>query len=306
MYSTMSFMENNEQYRILIIDDEKTNRVALSAMLSPDYTVLIAKSGPEGLKRVAMEKPDIILLDIIMPEMDGFEVLKRLKESGDTKNIPVIIITCLNNETDEEKGLVLGAVDYIGKPFKDTIVKARVKNHIQIIHQIRAIERLGLIDGLTNIPNRRCFDDRLYIEWRRSLREQRPLTFMMLDMDNFKTYNDTYGHPQGDLLLRAAANIFVTTIQRATDFAARLGGEEFGVLLPDTDLYGAQRIAEKMRLAVETANVLTTEGSATTATVSIGIVSLIPSQDMTIEAFVALADSNLYIAKKKGRNQVCF
>ncbi|MDR2519388.1 MAG: diguanylate cyclase [Spirochaetaceae bacterium] len=301
----MPFIENNEQYRILVIDDEKANRMVLSAMLSPDYTVLIAKSGPEGLKRVAMEKPDIILLDIVMPEMDGFEVLKRLKESGETKNIPVIIITCLNNEADEEKGLVLGAVDYIGKPFKDTIVKARVKNHIQIIHQIRAIERLGLIDGLTNIPNRRCFDERLYIEWRRSLREQRPITFMMLDMDNFKAYNDTYGHPQGDLLLRTAAAIFATAIQRSTDFAARLGGEEFGVLLPDTDQYGALRIAEKIRMAVETANVLTTEGSATEATVSIGVASLIPSQDMTLEAFVALADNNLYMAKKKGRNQVC-
>ena len=299
-------MESNGKYSILVIDDEKTNLMALNTILSPDYTIFIAKSGQEGLKRIGIDKPDLILLDILMPEMDGFEVLKRLKESEDTRDIPVIIITSLDNEADEEKGLELGAVDYIGKPFKNAIVKARVRIHIQILHQIRTIERLGMIDGLTNIPNRRCFDDRLALEWRRALREQKPLAFMMLDMDTFKAYNDTYGHPQGDTLLRTMAQIFTATILRPLDFAARLGGEEFGILLPNTDLQAAVRIAEKIRLKVETARIPTVEGKITAATVSIGVASLVPFPQITVDEFIALADGNLYMAKEKGRNQVCY
>ena len=297
-------MESNGKYSILVIDDEKTNLMALNTILSPDYTIFIAKSGNEGLKRIGIDKPDLILLDILMPEMDGFEVLKRLKESEDTRDIPVIIITSLDNEADEEKGLELGAVDYIGKPFKNAIVKARVRIHIQIIRQIRTIERLSMIDGLTNIPNRRCFDKRILLEWQWALQEQKPLAFMMLDMDKFKTYNDTYGHPQGDTLLRTVADIFTAAIKRSTDLTARLGGEEFGILLPNTKLQAAALIAENIRLKVETARIPTVEEKITAATVSIEVASLVPSPEITVEEFIALADGNLYLAKEKGRNQV--
>ncbi|MDR2536116.1 MAG: diguanylate cyclase [Treponema sp.] len=299
-------MEDIKNYRILIIDDEKINLMILNTILAPDYTIFITKSGREGLYLAMTNKPDLILLDIIMPEMDGFQVLKALKTSENTRHIPVIVITSLDNEKDEEKGLILGAVDYIRKPLKNIIVKARVKTHIQIIQQIRISERLSMLDGLTNIPNRRCFNERISMEWGRSLRDKKPLSFIMLDIDNFKGYNDTYGHPQGDALLRTVAQIFAAIALRSTDFAARLGGEEFGVLLPDTDLNAAVQIAENIRIAVETTPIPTVEGKITAATVSAGVISTIPSQSISIEEFITIGDKNLYIAKKRGKNQVRF
>jgi diguanylate cyclase (GGDEF)-like protein len=297
--------DDKDTYRILVIDDEMSNLLILHEILSADYTIFIAKSAKEGLILATIDKPDLILLDIIMPDMDGFEVLKRLKESADMCTIPVIIITGLEDEEDEEKGFLLGAVDYIKKPFKNTLVKARVKTHIQILHQIRTIERLGMLDGLTNIPNRRCFNERIDLEWWRALREQRHLSFMMMDMDHFKEYNDTYGHPQGDALLQTLAKILTKAVMRSTDLVARLGGEEFGVLLPNTELRSALRIAEKIRAGMEAARIPTADGRITFATISIGVVSLIPTENITMDSFIAEADTNLYLAKKKGRNQVC-
>jgi diguanylate cyclase (GGDEF)-like protein len=296
-------MEDGGDHGILVIDDEKSNLMVLNGILSPDYTVFTAKSGKEGLNRAMADQPDLILLDIIMPEMNGFEVLKALKGSEETRRIPVIIITGLDNEDDEERGFSLGAVDYIGKPFKNAIVKARVKTHMQIVRQIRTIERIGLVDGLTDIPNRRCFDDRLALEWRRALREGRPLSFLMTDLDKFKSYNDTYGHPQGDALLRTVAKILSAAAKRPADLAARLGGEEFGLLLPETGAEAAREIAERIRASVEAARV-PAGNILTQTTMSIGFVSLVPAEQMTPEAFVAAADKNLYTAKESGRNQV--
>jgi diguanylate cyclase (GGDEF)-like protein len=298
-------MESNGKYRVLVVDDEKSNLMVLHKILSPEYTIFTAKSGGEGLRRAAADRPDLILLDIIMPDMDGFEVLKKLKESPDTFNIPVVFITGLDTEADEERGLLLGAVDYITKPFKNAIVIARVKTHIQIVRQIRMIERLGLVDPLTDIPNRRCFDDRLRTEWKRAIRDKKPIAFMMMDVDKFKAYNDTYGHPQGDVLLKTIAGIFASAARRPGDLAARLGGEEFGVLLPDTDLSGALEIAEDIRSRVESTRVPAAEGKITAATISIGVVSLVPSKADSIEDLIAQADRCLYTAKKTGRNRIC-
>jgi diguanylate cyclase (GGDEF)-like protein len=298
-------MENNAELSILVIDDEKANLMVLNRLLAQEYSVFTAKSGEEGLSRVAAERPDLILLDIILPGIDGFEVLKTLKDSPETRSIPVIIITGLDNDTDEEKGLLLGAVDYISKPFKNAIVLARVGAHMQIVQHIRMIERLGLVDPLTNIPNRRCFDDRLAVEWRRAIREKQPISFMMMDVDKFKTYNDTYGHPQGDTLLRTIAKIFATATRRPGDLAARLGGEEFGVLLPDTTLEGALEVAEEIRSRVEAVRIPTADGNTiTTVTISIGVTTQFPAEGSTVETFIAQADLNLYSAKETGRNRV--
>ncbi|MDR0623493.1 MAG: diguanylate cyclase [Treponema sp.] len=299
-------MEDKGAYSILVVDDEKANLMVLNAMLSSEYTVFTAKSGEEALSRVAETPPDLILLDIILPGINGFEVLKRLKSSPETRKIPVIIITGLQSEEDEEKGLVLGAVDYITKPFKNAIVIARVKTHIQIVHQIRMIERLGLVDPLTDIPNRRCFDDRLGIEWRRAVREKTPLAFLMMDVDKFKNYNDTWGHPQGDVLLKAISRVFTSAARRPGDLAARIGGEEFGVLLPDADLKAALSIAEEIRSRIEKLKIPAADGKTeTSATISIGAVSLVPAKDMLIADFISTADRRLYAAKERGRNQVC-
>jgi diguanylate cyclase (GGDEF)-like protein len=299
-------MADKSAYRILAVDDEKANLLVLNTILSAEYTIFTAKSGEEALRRVAEQPPDLILLDIMLPGISGFEVLKQLKISPDTRNIPVIIITGLQSEEDEEKGLLLGAVDYITKPFKNAIVLARVKTHIQIVHQMRVIERLGLVDPLTNIPNRRCFDDRLGIEWRRAVREKKPLAFLMMDVDKFKNYNDTWGHPQGDVLLKAISRVFISAARRPGDLAARIGGEEFGVLLPDADLEAALSIAEEIRSRVEDLKIPTADGKTKTgATISIGVISLVPAGDMLIADFISAADRRLYAAKERGRNQVC-
>jgi diguanylate cyclase (GGDEF)-like protein len=297
--------EMNPKNKILIVDDEKSNLLLLNRILSPEYAVFTAKSGEEALDRVRNDEPDLILLDVIMPGMSGFEVLAKLKEDDGTSHIPIIIITGLHSEGDEEKGFSLGAVDYVVKPFNHAIVRARVKIHMQIVQQIRTIERLGLVDSLTNMPNRRSFDSHFSMEWKRAVREKTPISFLMMDVDHFKNYNDTYGHPQGDVLLKAVAKIFMQAARRPTDLAARIGGEEFGVLLPETTLPNALIIAEKIRSQVEAEQIPLLNGNQTTSvTISIGAASCIPSAGDSPEAFIAKADKFLYIAKNKGRNQI--
>jgi diguanylate cyclase (GGDEF)-like protein len=306
-------VDDEDKFSVLIVDDEKTNIDILSAVLKQDYTIYVAKSGQGAMKRAKEEAPDIILLDILMPDMDGFDVLRRLKEDPATLNIPIIFITGLDDAEDEEKGLALGAVDYIKKPFNTAIVLARIRTQLQILKHIRTIERLGTIDALTNILNRRGFDKRIREEWRRTCRNNTAISFMMIDADNFKTYNDTYGHPQGDVLLQTLARILSRAMKRPTDIAARLGGEEFGVLLSDTGMEGAVRIAENIRAEVEAAVIpRATNGEPTSITVSIGVTSVRPVKETStaeelensIRTFIRRADNLLYKAKAAGRNKV--
>jgi diguanylate cyclase (GGDEF)-like protein len=178
---------------------------------------------------------------------------------------------------------------------------------MQIVDQIRTIERLGHIDPLTDIPNRRNFNERLSIEWRKAIREKLPISFLMMDVDHFKIYNDTYGHPQGDLVLQTVAKIFASSARRPSDLAARLGGEEFGVLLPNTSLEGALSIAENIRLSVEIQHITISDGHTTASvTISIGVHCRFPKDGDTAEDFIAKADQYLYIAKSTGRNRVYF
>jgi diguanylate cyclase (GGDEF)-like protein len=298
-------VESGSKNTILIVDDEKINLLALNKILSPEYAISLAKSGKLALRLVEENRPDLILLDVLMPDMNGFEVLAKLKESENTAHIPVIFITGLDGEQNEEKGLLLGAADYIKKPFKDTIVKARVNTHMQIVRQMYAIEKLGNTDPLTELPNRRAFGEHMEAEWKRAVREKTPVAFLMMDIDKFKAYNDAYGHPQGDTLLKAAAKIFMSAARRPGDFAARLGGEEFGLLLPNTDLENALIVAERVRSGMEAARIPTADGNnMTTATISIGVMSFIPKLKDTIEDFINQADKNLYTAKETGRNRV--
>ncbi len=299
-------MIERNTFSILVVDDERSNLDVLTHILKPQYSVQVAKSGSAALKRAQSQKPDLILLDIMMPDMDGFEVLTELKSCDDTRHIPVIFITGLARVEDEEKGFLLGAVDYIVKPFKNSIVKARVRTHLRIVRQIRTIERLGMIDALTDIPNRRSFDQRLDQEWSRAMRDRAPLSLLMLDVDNFKIYNDTYGHPQGDVLLQSLAQVLTTTLQRPADFAARIGGEEFAVLLPATDLHGALAVAEDLRKNVEALQIPDVNNdSFTSVTISLGAASVIPDVSNPLSDFVSRADEALYAAKNSGRNRVC-
>jgi len=296
--------ENKKEFTILITDDEKFNLDILGGILSPNYNILISRNGTRALELAKQNTPDLILLDIVMPDMSGFEVITKLKDSNDTVNIPVIFITGLSDPADEEKGFFLGAVDYITKPFNKAIVKARVNTHIKIIDQMRTIERIGLIDPLTRVANRRGFENRFNAEWGRAVREQTSISFLIMDIDKFKNYNDTYGHQQGDEALKTFAEISTNSINRSNDFIARWGGEEFVILLPGTDTNGAEEIAEKVRKNIEASTITTEDGETTKITVSIGANSVIPCKDTSSTDFISRADQALYKAKESGRNRV--
>ena len=297
-------MDAEKNNTLLIVDDEKMNIKLLSGILGQDYNIITASNGMDAIESAKNYKPDLILLDILMPGMDGYETLAEMKKCGDTQKIPVIIITGLDSDKDEEKGLALEASDYITKPFSALIVKLRVRNQIQIINQLRTIERLSMIDQLTNIPNRRSFDEKLQIEWRQAIREQTPISMLMMDIDHFKDLNDTYGHQQGDIVLQKIADVIMPAVKRPGDFAARWGGEEFVVLLPNTVLEGAMEVAEQIRKNIEKTVVHCANGSHLKLTISIGVNSLTPAVKSSIDAFISGADKALYAAKAAGRNKV--
>jgi diguanylate cyclase (GGDEF)-like protein len=291
---------------ILVVDDEAMNITALTHILKQDYTVYVEKDGLGCLEAARELTPDLILLDILMPAMNGFEVITSLKKDDLTRDIPVIFVTGLNNAQDEEMGFVLGAADYINKPFSAAVVKLRVKNQIQIINQMRLIHNISITDALTGIGNRRFFYTQLEQEWQRSLRQQTPISFLMLDIDHFKVYNDTNGHMQGDMVLRETAQLIQKGLSRAIDKAARWGGEEFAVILPDTTMEGAQKVAERIRQSIESHTFMMDEITPTKITVSIGINCNVPKRTelYTLETFVSDADKALYHAKATGRNKI--
>jgi len=297
-------MDNRKKNSILIVDDELLNLKMLRSILHEEYTVFTAKDGVTAIVTASEEKPDLILLDILMPEMDGYEVLTILKGDAETRHIPIIFITGLDSKSEEEKGLSMDAADYISKPFSPGIINLRVKNQIQIVNQIRTIELLSNLDQLTKIPNRRSLDQQLLSEWGRSIRESIPLSLLMIDVDKFKVYNDTYGHLQGDKVLKMVAETICATLQRAGDYAARFGGEEFCVLLPGADIEGAMLVAEQIRKAIQSLVFHCEDGAAGKVTISVGVHSLIPSMNDTIPDLIAKADNALYAAKEAGRNCV--
>jgi len=298
-------MEAEEQNSILIIDDEKANIIALSHILSPTYSIYSSRNGYDGIEIAKEFSPSMIMLDILMPDMDGYAVIEELKSNETTRDIPVVFITGLDNAEDERRGLSLGAADYISKPFNPAVVELRVLNQIKIINQISLINRLSVTDQLTGLPNRRSFDNQIEREWLRSAREKLPLSMMMLDVDNFKKYNDTYGHQQGDVALQTVAMTMAKTLKRAADFAARWGGEEFAILLPNTATDGALKIAVLIRHNVEQTPITLLSGDITRATVSIGLHTMIPSQDCLQCELITIVDKALYAAKATGRNTVC-
>jgi diguanylate cyclase (GGDEF)-like protein len=298
-------MEELAKNSVLIVDDDKLNLKVLTNILSAEYTIYTAKDGPTALEMAEEYSPDLILLDIIMPGMDGYEVLAALKKSEKLRETPVIFITGLDSSADEEKGLTLGAADYISKPFNAMVTTLRVRHQIRIVNQIRIIERLSMVDTLTNLANRRSFNNRLHWEWRRSMREKTPISILILDLDKFKTYNDTYGHLEGDALLKAVAKIFADALKRSDDFIARWGGEEFIALLSHTDIEGAFNVGDTLRENVESAVFPLANGQNTKVTVSIGTNTIVPTQECVMEDFISKADKALYIAKETGRNRVC-
>lgn len=299
--------KKHEKPIILIVDDAPTNVKILAEALRHDYRIKVETSGEAALATArSVPRPDLILLDIMMPEMDGYEVLRRLKNDPATQKIPVIFVTAKASENDEETGFNLGAVDYITKPFSIAITKARVRNHIALKLQADMLEELSLIDPLTHIHNRRFLDERLETEWKRSLRDGEPLSILMIDIDHFKSYNDHYGHGTGDDCLRQVAGTLMDGVFRPGDVVARYGGEEFVIILPQTDSQAAGRIAEQLRERILDLNIPHAY-SAAGARISVSIGCATTGTDVDITSSTQLlqkADEMLYRSKALGRNRV--
>lgn len=297
---------SDDRSKVLVVDDERFNINVLVDLLKPHYKMMVSKSGEQALEVCQTLKPDLILLDVMMPEMDGYEVCRRLKADEKTRDIPIIFITALSSVDDEFRGFDLGAVDYITKPINPKIVLARVKTHIILRHKTKLLEKLGSLDGLTEIPNRRRMDTVLEAEWNSALENKTPLSFVMMDVDNFKKFNDNYGHSAGDACLREIASAIKGVIRRSTDFAARYGGEEFAAILPQTDHENALVIAEKMRAAVENLHLPHEYSDAAPfVSLSLGVATIVPDSTELKQSLIESADNCLYYAKERGRNCIC-
>lgn len=295
----------NTEFTLLIVDDEKQNRLLLTELFGTTYKIIQAKNGVQALEKARQHRPDLILLDVLMPEMDGMGVLRELKRDDATRLIPVIFITALDSATDEANGLNLGAVDYISKPFHPPIVRVRVHNQLQLVHQRRLLEQLASLDGLTGIPNRRQFDATLLKEWHRCQRNQQPLSLIVADVDFFKKYNDALGHAAGDRVLQEVAATLRQAARRPGDLVARYGGEEFVLLLPETDATSAQALAEGLQQLLHSKAFAHPNSSlGPWLTMSMGGNTTVPSTTALDPEFFALADAALYRAKHQGRNQV--
>ena len=296
----------SKKQTILIVDDQPANIHILAGALQPTYEIIAATSGGIALEIARQtDKPDLILLDVMMPEIDGYEVCRRLKESDKTKDIPVIFVTAHTESSEEEKGLNLGAVDFITKPYRIPIILARVRNHLNMKHKTDLLETLISLDGLTGIYNRRKFDEMLDFEWRRGIRSGGHLSIVMMDIDYFKLYNDNYGHGAGDECLKKVASALSSIIRRPGDLIARYGGEEFVALIALTTAKGALIVAEHLVEAVSAISL--THGYSSAAdhvTISAGCATIIPTRDISMKTFLKKADEMLYQAKSEGRNRV--
>ena len=291
--------------RILIVDDVPENIEVLGEILGDNFDLQCAFSGPEALE-LAADLPDLVLLDVLMPGMDGFEVCACLKADAATAEIPVIFITAKNDPEAEIAAFDAGGVDFITKPVNPVTARARIQTHLTLKRQKDLLRAQAMVDGLTGIANRRFFDERLLAEWRHLQRHHRPLALLMIDIDHFKAYNDHYGHQAGDNCLRRVATTLNAAMLRAHDLAARHGGEEFVCMLPECDLAGAISKAEALRAAVAALEIPHAASSiGAQVSLSIGVAATIPSLQALPDTLLAAADAQLHQAKMAGRDRVC-
>lgn len=324
---------------ILLVDDSEDIRLIIKAMLKKDYEdILTASSAEDAFCQLGISKDvcddlgankveiDLILMDLFMPGMNGIEACSYIKSFKKYDDIPVIMVTAMDDVCSLEKAFSAGAVDYIRKPFNKIELSARLNYALKLkietdkrkdrereLEELNValqsvneqLKRLSSLDGLTGISNRRSFDERLAEEWGRARRSVSPLSLIMLDIDFFKPYNDSYGHIGGDECLVNVANILKKTLHRPADFLARYGGEEFIVVLPETDAEGANKIAEDLRSAVESMGVPHKASSvAGHVTISLGTATMTPAEGTEPSALIEVADNALYAAKEGGRNRV--
>ncbi|MBE9045195.1 diguanylate cyclase [Pleurocapsales cyanobacterium LEGE 10410] len=323
----------SKKERIMVVDDQLDNLDLLSTILNlQGYKVEVFDRGKPALETAQTKPPDVMLLDISMPEMDGFEVCRRIKNHPHTKDTPIIFVSSLNEVGNKTRAFRCGGSDYITKPFQLEEVIVRVENQLQISRLKAELEakntrleqelarcqiveekllqlnqklgKLATIDSLTQIANRRTFEEALIREWQRGQREKQDLSLIICDIDHFKLYNDTYGHQAGDVCLRKVAQAILNTVMRPADLVARYGGEEFVVILPQTPANNALKVAEKIRLQIEQLSLPHPQSSVSDrVSISLGVTSVVPQPKYTRKQLLFTADKALYQAKKQGRNR---
>ncbi|MDE1918078.1 MAG: diguanylate cyclase [Sphingomonadales bacterium] len=290
---------------VLIVDDEVSNIDIMNAVLEDDYEVCFATSGEQALSMVHDVMPDLILLDVMMPGLDGFEVCRRLKQQPMLVDIPVIFSTGLGDTRDEMQGLALGAIDYVTKPIQPAILRARVNNHLELKQLRDRLAEMAVTDALTGLSNRRHLERTLEREIGRLARRGDWLSVIMVDIDFFKQFNDHYGHLEGDRAIAMVASALMRAVRRGSDLCARYGGEEFMCLLPGTSPQDAMNIAEEIRTQVESLNIPHALSQASrVVTISMGVASARCTPGISGDYWINEADLQLYCSKKSGRNRI--
>lgn len=290
--------------KVLIVDDSLVQAAQLKSILEDDYDVTTVHTAAEGLSAASSDEFSLILLDVVMPDMDGFMLLKKLQDELITRHIPVILITSLADIENEQRGLTLGAVDYIVKPFHPLIVKARVNTHIKLYQYRKQVEYQSMTDQLTGVANRRKHDRISVVKWQEAVRLKVPFSICMFDIDKFKVYNDTFGHPAGDKVISSVAKTAASFLRRNTDFFARYGGGEVVAFSMGDNAETAFGHLKKIRQAVEDLHIPHNPSTSQWVTISIGGVTVIPQMDSSYDAYLKIADTMLYDAKRFGRNRV--
>lgn len=307
--------------KALVIDDTLTSATVISQQLRRmGLEPLVASDGASGIEMFRDLRPELVLLDVAMPGMDGFETAKRLRQiERDGEWTPIIFLASRSSDEELERGIAVGGDDFLVKPVSEVVLSAKVRA-MQRISQMRhslvvltrrldeanrELLRLSLVDGLTGVANRRQFDESLRREWARGVRTAAPLSLLMCDVDCFKQYNDHYGHQQGDECLRVVAQALQGCVRRPADLVARYGGEEFVAILPDTELQGALLVAEEMRASIEARTLPHAGAPSGFVSLSVGVASVVPQRDgLSSSRLLADADAALYRAKQQGRNRV--
>lgn len=313
--------KNHNDLKVLVVEDSKVTMKALCNYLERMgiRQPMTAGTGKAALDIFRKNRPDIVLLDAILPDIDGFDIAKQLRamEKGDEWSA-ILFLTSMAKDEDLAHGIAVGGDDYLMKPISEVVLKAKMRAMRRLVDMQRSLvgvtqklntanrelQRLATTDGLTGIANRRMFDELARREWRRCLRVKQPMSLVMVDVDHFKAYNDTYGHQAGDDCLKAVAAQVARAAPRASDLAARYGGEEFVLVLGDTTLDGACWVANNIRQHVGDLGILHAASKSRHVTISCGVASMTPYDDLPLEALLSAADSAMYRAKAQGRNTV--
>jgi diguanylate cyclase (GGDEF)-like protein len=306
---------------ILIVDDDKTTRIWLRHVIEQEgYQVIEANDGETCLAVFRNCTPELVLLDAMMPNVDGFTCCERIQQLPGGSSIPVLMITGLEDQASVDRAFAAGAADYVTKPIHWAVLRQRVRRLLEqgkmykrmesmnreLEAMNRELQRLVSVDGLTQVANRRRFDEYLQQQWHQMRREQLSLALVLCDIDFFKSYNDTYGHQAGDDCLRQVAKVIQTSAKRSIDLAARYGGEEFAVILPNTNLRGALQVAQEIQGAVKSLMIPHVSSLISQQiTICLGVSSTVPSLEQTQKVLISAADKALYQAKEEGRDRYC-